>query len=283
MHLKSIQVLSTPRTGSSAFGKLLFESGFSQVPFDAVENSTASEFNQNGYFEDAGMNLCLDNLIRFSFNPRNSFLFNSGMAPNKAEMLINLERNFGIEYDLDQDTVTIPANYPENIREFTGHDWDVWGLTRMHEGQKWHRAYSRADVQTPEKALNKLHSCFSFLEESDSVFIKDPRLIYLLPLINTQIRGVIIKRNPAEILRSMRNHYGPNLFTEKVLHEDWVSNHFNYRIQVQTFEEYFSIYESFEKYAIDNFEIEFIEYEKMYDEQELACLSDALGFTLAWK
>ncbi len=282
MRTRSIQVLSTPRTGSSAFGKLLVESGFSQVSFSSVGNPTASEFNQNGYFEDSGINLCLDNLIRFSFNSRNSFLFNAGMAPNKEEMLSKLKSNFLVKFDLDQSTVIIPDNYVENIKEFTGHDWDVWGLTRMQEGEKWHKAYSRAEVETPEKALNKLQKCFSFLENTDSVFIKDPRLIYLLPLVNTQVRGVVIKRDPAEILRSMRNHYGPNLFTERVLHEDWVSNHFNYKVQVQTFEEYLSIYETFEKYAANNFDIEFIRYEKIHDQLELSRISTSLGCRVAW-
>jgi hypothetical protein len=283
MKASSIQVLSTPRTGSSAFGKLLVESGFNHVPpFDSIEDSSASEFNKNGYFENAELSLCLDNLIRFAFNDRNSFIFNAGMTPNKKDMRQKLQARLLLEYDLDENSVVIPADYVSNVKKYTGHDWDVWGLTRMHPGMKWHLAYSRVEVQTPEKAQRKLDKYFSYLSENDFVFIKDPRLIYLLPIIDIPIRAVVIKRNPKEILRSMRNHYGPNLFTEKVLHDDWVSNHFNYRIQFQTFDEYLSIYQSFEKYTSENFDTNFIEYEKMYDLSELDRLSGNLGLPLAW-
>jgi hypothetical protein len=283
MKVSSIQVLSTPRTGSSAFGKLLTESGLKQVPpFDSIENSAASEFNKNGYFENAELNLCLDNLIRFAFNDRNSFIFNAGMSPDKKLMQQNLQTHSPLEYDLDENSLVVPADYVNNLEKYTGHDWDVWGLTRMQPGEKWHRAYSQVGVQTPEKALSKLNKYFTYLNEKNFVFIKDPRLIYLLPIMNFPIRAVVIKRNPKEILRSMRNHYGPNLFTKKVLHDDWVSNHFNYKIQFQAFDEYLSIYETFEKYATEHFDTKFIEYEKLYDSSELGRLSGALGLPLAW-
>jgi hypothetical protein len=279
----SIQVLSTPRTGSSAFGKLLSESGITQASLDSFESQSASEFNPNGYFEDSELNLCLDNLIRFSFSDRNSFLFNSGMAPDKNLMENNLRANSSQGYDLNQDTIEIPQDYSANLKRYTGHDWDVWGLTRMQPNSKWYLAYSRAGVETPEKALSKLQNIFTYLEQTDAKFIKDPRLIYLLPLINTRIRGVIIKRNPVQILRSMRNHYGPHLFTKRRLHSDWVSNHFNYRVQPQEFEEYLSVYRSFEEYAVQNFEIDFIQYEKMYDLEELNRLSRSIGHPLKWR
>ncbi len=279
----SIQVLSTPRTGSSAFGKLLTESGITQASLDLIENQSASEFNPNGYFEDSQLNLCLDNLIRFSFSDRNSFLFNSGMTPNKNLMENNLKSHSFREYDLNLSSVEIPQDYSANIQSYTGHDWDVWGLTRMQPNSKWHLAYSRAGVETPEKALNKLQNIFNYLENTEAKFIKDPRLIYLLPLIKTQIRGVIIKREPSQILRSMRNHYGPHLFTERRLHSDWVSNHFNYRVQPQEFEEYLSVYKAFEAYAVENFEIDFIQYERMYDSEELDRLSRSIGRPIKWK
>jgi hypothetical protein len=282
MESTSILVLSTPRTGSSALGKLLVDSGFMQAPFGTIENSTASEFNMNGYFEDAGLNLCLDNLIRFAFEDRNSFIFNAGMAPNPDKMQQNLQRRAHLEYDLNEQSVIIPSDYSKNIKNYTGHEWDVWGLTRMRAGAKWHLAYSRANVLTPEKALSKLNEYFEYLSNSQFMFIKDPRLIYLLPIINVKFRAVVIRRNPIEILRSMRNHYGPNLFTEKLLYDDWVSNHFNYRIQPQQFDEYFSIYEEFENYALENFDVKFIDYEKMYDGTELDRLSKSLGRPLAW-
>jgi hypothetical protein len=279
----SVQVLSTPRTGSSAFGKLLSDSGFTQPPIKSIDNQSASEFNSHGYFEDAEFNLCLDNLIRFAFSDRNSFLYNSGMTPDREAMEENLKSRHFSNYDLNENSVDIPRNYLADIRKYTGHDWDVWGLTRMQPNTKWHLAYSRAGVETPEKALNKLQTMMSSLSNSKLTFIKDPRLIYLLPLIRNDIRGVVIRRNPVEILRSMRNHYGPNLFTKKTFQTGWVSNHFNYRIQPQDFEDFLNTYRIFEQYAVDNFEIHFIDYEKMYDHSELNRLSRSLGHPLAWK
>lgn len=279
----SIQVLSTPRTGSSAFGKLLSESGFSQASFSSIESQSASEFNTYGYFENSELNLCLDVLIWASFNHRNSFLFNSGMKPIRETM----ENNFTIHryttFDLDQSVVRFPKDYTTNIKKYTGHDWDVWGLTRMQKSGKWHKAYSRAGVETPAKALELLKSAFKYLEGATLNFIKDPRLIYLLPMIDSEITGVIVRRNPNQILMSMRNHYGPNLFTHNILYDDWVSNHFNYRVLPQEFDEYMHVYDSFEKYATNNFDIKFIDYEKLYDSDELRRLSDQLGVTLAWK
>jgi hypothetical protein len=279
----SVQVLSTPRTGSSAFGKLLSDSGFTQPPLKSIENQSASEFNSHGYFEDVELNLCLDNLIRFAFSDRNSFIYNSGMRPDRKVMEENLKSRHLSQYDLSEDSVEIPRDYLTDIRKYTGHDWDVWGLTRMQPNTKWHLAYSRAGVETPEKALNKLQSIISYLGNSNLTFIKDPRLIYLLPLFRTNIRGVVIRRNPSEILRSMRNHYGPNLFTKQTFQTGWVSNHFNYRIQPQDFEDFLDTYRTFEQYAVDNFEINFIDYEKMYDISELDRMSHSLGHPLVWK
>lgn len=279
----SLFVVSTPRAGSSAFGKLLSESGFSQPPFLSVLNQSESEFNKYGYFEDAELNLCLDNLIRFAFDSSNSFIYNSGMMPDRTAMLKNLSERCLLEYDLDDLEVEVPNDYEQNLEKYTGHDWDVWGLTRMQTGKKWHLAHSRAGVENPKKALEKLQKVFSYLGNVNSTFIKDPRLIYLLPIIDVPIRGVAIRRNPDEILKSMRNHYGPNLFTKEILHGGWVSNHFNYKILPQTFDEYFDVYQSFERYAGENFNMEFIEYEKLYDLTYLERLSTRLGSKLAWK
>lgn len=249
----------------------------------SFENQSASEFNSHGYFEDAVLNLCLDNLIRFAFSDQNSFLYNAGMRPDKHAMEENLKSRYLVEYDLDESSVDLPDDYLANVEMYTGHKWDVWGLTRMQSNTKWHLAYSRAGVETPEKALSKLQEIMAFVNQAELTFIKDPRLIYVLPLIKTQVRGVVIRRNPTEILRSMRNHYGPNLFTNKTYPNGWVSNHFNYRVQPQEFDDFIDTYRIFEQYAVDNFEIDFIDYEKMYDCAELERLSQSIGHTLAWK
>jgi hypothetical protein len=205
------------------------------------------------------------------------------MSPDRQAMEENLKSRHHFEYDLNENSVDLPKNYLADIRIYTGHDWDVWGLTRMQPNTKWYLAYSRAGVETPEKALKKLQNIMSYLSNADLTFIKDPRLIYLLPLIRTNIRGVVIRRNPSEILRSMRNHYGPNLFTKTTFYTGWVSNHFNYRIQPQEFEDFLNTYRTFEQYAVENFDIDFIDYDKMYDLAELNRLSNSIGHPLVWK
>ena len=283
VNVQSIQIISTPRTGSSAMGQLLSDSGIDQVRLGEVENQSASEFNKGGYFEDSTLNLCLDNLIRFTHGLRNSFIFNRGMSPDRERMFSNLASNRYSSYDLDETSIELPTDYTERLRHYTGHDWDVWGLTRMSQGAKWFRAYSRAGVETGPKSYNKFVELGRKLESGQNTFIKDPRLVYLLPLMDHSKPTVLVKRKPEHILKSMRNHYGPNLFTNKVLQGDWVSNHFNYQIQQQDFDEFYSIYLLFEKYARDNFDVVEIAYESLRDEKELLKLSRFIGSHLSWK
>jgi hypothetical protein len=281
--VKPLMVLSTPRTGSSAIGKLLSDSGIKQFEFGDFQKQAASEFNENGYFEDSTLNLCLDNLIRFTFGNRNSFIFNKGMFPNKEAMLTNLCTNWDSVYDLDTQSVSFPEHYSNRFEEFTGHSWDVWGLTRMNIGHKWHRAYSRAGVESGKKAYEKFISIMEKFEVQTNVFIKDPRLIYLLPLVDRDITAIIVRRNEENILKSMRNHYGPNLFTDNRLFEDWVSNHFNYAIQPQTFDEFYRTYHLFEDYAYNNFDVHFMNFEDLHNEKILVEMSKELQVSLQWK
>ncbi len=264
-------------------GQLLSDSGVEQLQLGEIENQSASKFNKGGYFEDSTFNLCLDNLIRFTHGFRNSFIFNKGMKPNREVMIKNLKNNFDSEYDLNENTVEVPANYEDSLLEYTGHDWDVWGLTRMSEGGKWHRAYSRAEVETGRKAFDKFVKLYSRLEVTKNSFVKDPRMIYLLPLVDVSIPTVLVKRKPEKILESMKNHYGPNLFSRKVVYADWVSNHFNYAIQPQDFEEFYSTYLLFEEYARHNMNVEEIAYENLQDTKELQRLSKFVGKDLNWR
>ena len=264
-------------------GQLLSDSGVEQLQLRGVENQSASEFNKGGYFEDSTFNLCLDNLIRFTHGFRNSFIFNRGMKPDRVAMISNLSNNFESKYDLDENTVEVPPNYEECLVEYTGHEWDVWGLTRMSQGGKWYRAYSRAGVETGRKAFDKFGEVYSKLRTTENCFIKDPRIIYLLPLVDASIPTVLVKRKPEKILESMKNHYGPNLFSRKVIYADWVSNHFNYAIQPQDFEEFYSTYLLFENYAHNNLEVKEIAYEDLHDARELEKLSKYLGSRLNWK
>lgn len=282
-NVRSIQIISTPRTGSSAIGQLLSDSGIEQIRLGEVENQSASEFNSGGYFEDSTLNLCLDNLIRFTHGLRNSFIFNQGMKPDRDRMFSNLELNRDSRYDLDGKSIVLPSDYTQRLSDYTGHDWDVWGLTRMSQGKKWFRAYSRAGVETGIKAYTKFIELNRRLKLGTHSFIKDPRLVYLLPLFDHAIPTILVKRKPEHILKSMKNHYGPNLFTNKILHDDWVSNHFNYQIQPQEFDEFYSIYLLFENYARDNMDVTEMAYESIRDKKELSKLSEFIGSKVDWR
>ena len=282
-NMQSIQIISTPRTGSSAMGQLLSDSGLEQIRLGEVENQSALEFNSGGYFEDSTLNLCLDNLIRFTHGLRNSFIFNQGMEPDRDRMFSNLALHHDSSYDLDEKSVELPNGYTQRLSDYTGHNWDVWGLTRMSQGKKWFRAYSRAGVETGKKAFDKFIELNRKMKLGQHTFIKDPRLVYLLPLLDHSVPTILVKRKPEHILKSMKNHYGPNLFTKKILQSDWVSNHFNYKIQPQDFDEFYSIYLLFENYARDNMDVTEIAYESLRDKKELLKMSRFIGVQLSWK
>ena len=42
-----------------------------------------------------------------------------------------IKDNENFYFDLTKETVEIPEDYKKRIKFYTGHDWDVWGLTRM--------------------------------------------------------------------------------------------------------------------------------------------------------
>ena len=278
----SLLVMSLPRSGSSACGKLLTESGFTQYNSQALESQQSSEFNAHGYFEDSGVNLCIDNLIRFMFTRDNSFLFNRGMLPYSASRStsITAENEF---FDLDESVVDIPKDYMNRLPYYTGHEWDVWGLTRMQEGGKWHKAYSRANVASYDEAKNFFNKSLKFLDDNPGYFIKDPRLVYVDELNFTELKVILINRDPSDVLKSMRNHYGRFLFTSEPIANGWVSNHFNYKVGPQEFSEFIDIYNCFVgkiKARREVFEISFTD---LFDNTKLEKLSSFLNYNVSWK
>lgn len=240
-----MQILSLPRSGSSAVSKILTDIGYASYKSDFNIQQSSSEFNKDGYFEDSLANLCFDNLIRFSHGLDKSFLYNHGMETSKVLMNVRLEAS-NQSYDLDETTIDLPVDYSKNVESYTGQTWDTWGLSRMAEGGKWNKAYSKAGVEIPRKSKEKFDEILLTVKNGENkVFIKDPRLIYLQPLQNTVLKTILIERNISEVRESMRNHYGPNLFKKPFSERNWVSNHFNYKIQYQDFDEYIEIYNNF--------------------------------------
>lgn len=239
-------VLSLPRSGSSAFSKILTELGVVPFSTNAGINSNAWEFNTAGYFEDTGISLLCDQLIRLvGVSKRKSFLnppiYSDISKLNELELL---DKNFW--YDITSESVQIPDDFEENLMAYTGNDWDQWGLTRMREGGKWFNCYSKIGVDKYEGIKERICEIRQMLTMSEGpVFIKDPRLAFTLHLFGlTNIKFLWVRREPNEVKSSMRRHYGPRLFTEvNYSGFDWVSNHFNYQVPGQDFNEYIANYE----------------------------------------
>lgn len=202
---------------------------------------SASEFNAGGYFEDVWLTLLNDQLIRMAWGPSASMLFVPELDCPDWD---SIERQRAFRYDLDSDSVIIPADYEENLEAYTGHDWDVWGLTRMLPGTKWHQCYRRAGISQGVEVVTMAEQFGRTLANSDTpVVVKDPRMALTMPFLDIECRVVLLHRDPDAVLRSMRRHYGPRLFTDEPYDGfDWVSNHFNYRVPPQAFSVYWSRY-----------------------------------------
>jgi hypothetical protein len=275
-------VLSMPRAGSSATAKTLLSLGAQLFSWSSEISQNASEHNSQGYFEDSRLNLLNDNVLRlaygdFSFlnNSENNLLVNQG----RLDFLESDKEKRDFYYDLEDRFVETPPDYEENLLSYTGNTWDVWGLTRMRPGQKWYKAHSMTHTENFPSIQSSLTSLVSelmdsvrnmvasrtldYTSESDSrpgqisnrnetntlsisktLVLKDPRLIYTLPLFaqylsTLPIKLLFVERDKVANLASMRRHYGPRLFSKDVFPgTNWVSNHFNYKIKPQTFDEY---------------------------------------------
>lgn len=234
-----IAILSMPRSGSSYLASLLQKSGLKPIDMGKPLVISPSPFNPDGYHEDAYLTLLNDQLIRLYYGKQYSFLH----APPLVVKSLH-DPSSAIE----ERAPDIPTDYSQNVRSYTGADWDTWGITRMLPGQKWYKCYSRFALDTPSGISQALAGLLHFLQTSrESLVIKDPRMAFVLPMIDPQriidLKIIYLQREPAHTLLSMRRHYGPRIFTGRVYRRhEWVSNHFNYRIGPQTYDEYRQLY-----------------------------------------
>jgi hypothetical protein len=254
-----------------------------QIQYNLGVRQNASEFNSNGYFEDTWVSLLLDNVIRFTYGVNYSFLYTQDISLS-AEIFHQANEFGNIHYDLDSNSVEIPDDYEKSIQAFTGNGWDVWGLTRMQKnGDKWYRAYSNAGVDDAEKCRLEWNRLISdLLQSNHSYFLKDPRLVYLLQFVPIEIPVIVVERKSEDILSSMKRHYGPNIFSKELLFGSWVSNHFNYKIGIQTWSEYLENYSEFLRRGLQNREHFKIKYEDLHDSKQLSAISGFLGRRIEW-
>lgn len=250
----SVLIVSPPRSGSSLVAQLLESGGFTTDKVDKNKvKINPSNFNKNGYKEDVCFTLLNDQLTKCLYGENYSFIY----APNNLKIKFFFENiNFtdlqkiipeNYKYDIDEQTIFLPLDYEKKIKKYTGLDWDVWGLTRMQEEGKWYKVYSKFKVSNKKEILIKLKEFSEKLKNKNKYYLKDPRLIFSLPIFWKQIKNekyakiIFIERNQKDTIDSMRSHYGQRLFTDKFIDNKMkiVSNHFNYKIGSQNVNEYF--------------------------------------------
>ncbi len=284
MNIKlSVLIVSPPRSGSSLVAQLLESGGFTSDKVNTNKVSiNPSDFNKNGYNEDVCFTLLNDQLIKCLYGKNFSFVY----APNSLKIKFFFENiNFTdlkkiipekYSYDINEKTIFLPQNYEKTLKKYTGLDWDVWGLTRMKEKGKWYKVYSKFKVSTKKELLNKFQEFSEKLQNKKKYYLKDPRLIFSLPIFWKQIKNeksikvIFIERNKKDTINSMRSHYGPRLFTDQFIDQNMkiVSNHFNYMIGSQNVNEYFEscqITKEFIKTLKENFLI--INYDNLVTEK----------------
>ena len=238
---RPVIVLSPPRSGSSFITQLLMNNGFTGLTIKSPIEMSSSRFNPDGYFENTWLALLNDQLIRLNWGKKSSFLHISKKSDSDEH---DCEKYF---YDLTPNLIDLPKDYIQNVKYYTGHDWDIWGLTRMWPGGKWHRAYSLSSIADYSGIINAVkHLEYAFAVAKKNrvpLLVKDPRLALTLKLLDVEADVIVLQREPEKVKLSMQDHYGFRLFSDQCFEGyDWVSNHFNYKVAYQTFTEYWERY-----------------------------------------
>jgi len=91
-----------------------------------------------------------------------------------------------------------------------------------------------------------------------------------------------VHRDAGAVMDSMRRHYGQRLFTTNFLPgpRQIVSNHFNYHIGYQSFDEYWDLYHKLLSRAVVGFEVLDLDYNKLIDGSQMHLLEDFIGNTV---
>ena len=274
MNRPNVAVIGTPRSGSSFLSKLLVDNGW-LIPFETgAPTMAAYSFNPDGYFESTLINLLNDQLIRASFGETFSFL-NPPDVSKKS-------KGTNFSFDLDEDTVDIPKGFLENLEEYTSQNWDVWGISRMMPGGKWHKAYSRHKIDTSENIESTFDGVKQYLSKKSGYVVKDSRLSFTLNGFENSIDKVIILgRKKDGLVSSIQNHYGKRIFTDQVHAPfEWVSNHFNYKIPPMDFEDFQQRYRNAYSSISPSYEVFELDQSELNDEKKVAELSNFLGAKL---
>lgn len=241
MKPQRIAVVGTPRSGSSYLVSVLENLGYKMPNFPSQVEMNSSQFNPDGYFEDTFLTLLHDQLIRYSFGNEFSFL----NPPIISSFCDPGTQRDDWTYDLDSLHIDYPDDYLNQLSYYCGHDWDVWGLSRMQGDGKWSRIYSKLGI---EKTLGLLEShkiVCELLKTMKGIVIKDARLVFVLDKYPNIFDTIIfLTRNHETFKKSVQSHYGKRIFEGPVFEGySWVSNHFNYKVPFYSFSQYVQRYE----------------------------------------
>jgi len=235
-------ILSLPRSGSSYLTSMLLKLGKKNFNFFLKIKPNHYELNKDGYYENTFVTLLNDQLIRLNYGLKYSFLY----PPSYNIFKKSNNFNKSYSYDLDDTNVFMPKNYLNKLYDYTGFNWDVWGLSRMQQKKKWHKIYEKYNLKTfKEIKLSKIRFERKINALNDYV-IKDPRFLLTFKYYNLKnFKIILINRDKNELLKSLRRHYGKNIFTKKYLPESKiVSNHFNHKIGYISYSEFCERYNS---------------------------------------
>jgi hypothetical protein len=277
--MNKIIILSPPRSGSSILARLIESAGYKNFISKNSFLLSGSEYNKNGYFEDIAITLLNDQLIRMCYGSDYSFLHTPSFDSYKK---INLHNNISFKYNLEN--LFIPSQYKEKIFEYTGNTWDSWGITRMLEGEKWHKCYNRYNIDNYTNIIDALSEIVtSFNNNNQNIIIKDPRLALIMPVykFDQKIKILYIKRQYKNIKKSILKHYGPNLFTKKYIFDTkYCSNYFNYLIKYQSFRYYIKTYNKIIEESLNKYESLTIDYEKLNKKSTIDKINYFIGSSI---
>ena len=226
---KSLIILGMPRSGTSLTANLCINAGYNPLIAKDSKFFGGSPFNKGGYYEEVRLTLLNDQIIRILYGKKFSFLY----PPNKLNNKENIfSKNYDFQYDITDKNLDIPKDYKKNIIKYTGIKNDIWGLTRMLPGKRWHNGYSKFNVSNFEDIKKNLTIYSKKIKNGNNFLIKDPRLCFTLnqySLKNEKI--IIVKRKSQKHKKSLKRHYGPRFLSSKTYKDcAWVSNHFNLKI-----------------------------------------------------
>jgi hypothetical protein len=226
---KKIAILGAPRSGTSLLSGLLKSSGFLASPDISAKFFQPSEMNVDGYYEDVKFTLLNDQLIKYAYGDKYSFLY-----PPRHIKALNTEMTSSFSYDISKETLDIPRDYKDNIAKYTGSEKDWWGISKMTDGERWDKCYSSFGVNDKDNVSNTIEL---YRIQSNLIgkpfFLKDPRMTFVMEFYKDIFDHFIwiYREDEYKHINSLRRHYGDCYLSGHFMEGcNWSTNHFNHQV-----------------------------------------------------